>query len=109
MGECDNKGDKVGSKTTHFLICCCVQPQLVMTMTQVLVSDASVRLVRDYSLAIHIPLQYENYLVVFEKNLQSSDFYEFLPQAILCILVRVYNLLSLAFSKNIFLLSRWKK
>ena len=64
-------------------------------MTQVLVSSASVRLVRDYSLAIHIPLQYENYLVVFEKNLQSSDFYEFLPQAILCILVRVYNLLSL--------------
>ena len=59
--------------------------------------------------AINIPLQYENVFVVFEKNLQSSDLYEFLPQAILCILVRVYNLLSLWHFLKHFLLFKMEK
>ena len=34
-----------------------------------------------------------NNVFVVERNLKSSGFYEFLPQATLCILVRVDNLL----------------
>ena len=36
---------------------------------------------------------FPNYVFVVERNLKSSSFYEFLPQATLCILVRVDNLL----------------
>ena len=55
-------------------------------------------------------VDFPNNVFVVERNLKSSSFYEFLPQATLCILVRVdNNLLLWHFLKTFFSFFIWKR